>query len=495
MEYLLYSLIKDRLLKDKIILNGGVIKYTPIPGLNNVESKIDGVINYDGLTKLKNFLTTYENRIDNLITKVNDKIIESNKIPAKIDPNNNLTQIFENSKFKELVDDYNKKISDLSWTGERINNEIYNDQSDPNYNSIFFEPENDDLKNFNNQLLALFSPYLSTYESLKTQDLEQQKIGLNTNLDDEIKKLNDLIQIAKQFDKFISEKRKNIDNINNTNYDSNNIIFIDNSNNTINSEEYLKELKEAQISSEAELNLANLREIILSIENVSNIINIKNEMKDLNNFDFLQKTDSLNKILNIEDIITINPETNIQTGGTFENHFITDINTNKKLMKLLKLFENLFEILENILSDSQYLKELQYRYNFYIAYLFLIIRESASSNSEDTKFYKYLTKDIINKYIDIYNKIKNKFNSLNPTDVHTIYLNKYHYLTIDKILNCLIFINNNFPSDKHIVHVDLCKNLIRNDLILFNHFRKILIKYINTDEGKNITEIFDLSSL
>jgi hypothetical protein len=41
----------------------------------------------------------------------------------------------------------------------------------------------------------------------------------------------------------------------------------------------------------------------------------------------------------------------------------------------------------------------------------------------------------------------------------------------------------------------MCTGRVQNDLILFNHFKSILKSYIDTQEGKQITDISDSNML
>jgi hypothetical protein len=229
-------------------------------------------------------------------------------------------------------------------------------------------------------------------------------------------------------------------------------------------------------------------EIIL--ENTIKLFNIKDEISKLKNFNILNKTDDLQTILNIDNIVTINTS---QQGGDLETRHIVNSETNKKLINLLKLYEILYDNIDKVLDESQYLKEIKYRYNYYVAYIFLIIKYSLS---KDTIYvYKYLSKQKVQLYIDILNKIKTKFSSLSENNKNTIKLNKYHYIIIEKILTLLQFINSKFPSDKHLLDIDKCNGRVYNDLILFNHFKSIIKSYINTEEGKQVTGITDSNLL
>ncbi len=488
MEYKLYNKIKKNLVNNYNIIGGF---YQQITNIDNIERKIYDLQDYDGFNKLSNNLKQYKTQIEDLINKINIYIPKAESIPKILDPGENIKKLHENEAFKNLVDNYNDQLKQKSWNRERINNEIYN-FDDPNREDLFKGSDNidEDFKNFNKQILLLFGPILDKYEEIKDKSPEEQKKELISNLEQEIIKINELIKIAKEFSLYIDQKKDNILKILKIEYNISDIVFLDNTNNIIKDNQYLKELKEEEINSESKLNLKSLTDIEIILENTVKLFNIKDEITKLKNFNILNKTEDLQSILNIDDIVTINTS---QQGGNFETRHIINSDTNKKIVELLKLYEILYDNIDKVLDESHYLKEIKFRYNYYVAYIFLIIRQSVSNDI--IYVYKYLTKQKVQLYIDILNKIKTKFSSLSENNKNTIKLNKYHYIIIEKILTLLQFINSKFPSDTHLLDVDKCSGKVYNDLILFNHFKSILKSYINTEEGKQITGISDSNLL
>ncbi len=482
MEYKLYNKIKKNLINDYNLIGG---YYQQINNIDNLEKKLDDIGDYDGFNKLNDNLKLYKKQIEELINKINIYIPKAENIPKMLDPGENIKKLHENEAFKTLVDNYNTQLKDKSWNRERINNEIYT-LDDPNREDLFKGSDNidEDFKNFNKQILLLFGPVLDKYNDIKDKSPEEQKKDLIDNLGQEITKINELIKIAKEFSLYIDQKKDNILKILKIEYNSSEIAFLDNTNNTIKDNEHLKELKEEELKQESRIDLKSLKEMEIILENTIKLFNIKEEISKLKNFNILNKTDDLQTILNIDNIVTINTS---QQGGDLETRHIVNSETNKKLLNLLKLYEILYDNIDKVLDESQYLKEIKYRYNYYVAYIFLIIRYSLS---KDTIYvYKYLSKQKVQLYIDILNKIKTKFSSLSENNKNTIKLNKYHYIIIEKILTLLQFINSKFPSDKHLLDIDKCNGRVYNDLILFNHFKSIIKSYINTEEGKQITGI------
>lgn len=490
MEYKLYNKIKNTLINKYNIIGG---YYEQIKNTNNIEEKIKDLQDYNGFQELNNNLKQYKQRIEDLITQINVYIPKAENIPKMLDPDENIKKLHENEKFKKIVDEYNDQLKNKSWNKERINNEIY--KSDDPYKEDLFQSSDDidgEFKNFNHQLLLLFGPMLDRYTDIEKKSTEEQKKYLIDNLDQEITKLNQLIDIAKEFSLYIDQRKESILQILKIEYNENDLslAFIENSSDNIKNNEFLKELKEEEIKPESRLDLKSFNEIELILENTVKLFEVKNEIEKLKKFNILDKTDDIDLIFNIDGIITINSS---QQGGNLETKYIVDDETNKKLLKLLKLYEKLYDNIDKVLDESYYLKEIKYRYNYYIAYLFLVIRQSVS---KDTIYvYKYLSKKTVQLYIDILNNIRAKFSSLSENNKNTIKLNKYHYIIIEKLLILLQFINSKYPTETHLLNIDKCTGKVYNDLILFNHFKSILKSYINTTEGTQVVGITDTDLL
>ncbi len=503
MDYILYNKIKDNLTNkyndiiQNINIDGG---FKPFQiSTDKILSSVRNMKSIEGLENIPANLQEYKSRLEYLISKVDDKLKQynDNNFEDKMKIGNNIGNLLQNPKFKSVLDAYNDSIKQELWNGERINKEVYAN-NELEMNNIYLKSAKEDLVDFNRQLLLLFNPYISNFDQVNKSP-EQSRL-LNDNLLQEIKKLQELIEIANQFNNYIDEKRKVIDDVMKVEYDSKDIAFVDNTNKTILESEFVQELREARVPKESQLNLQSINDIEIIINNTIDRIKVDDEMSKLKEFNIINKTDDLSKILDLSDVVKINK----QSGGAdsvaaisddaenaddrdLNNNYVVTEETNKNLFKLLKLFEQLCSLIENIIDDSKYLKELKYRYNFHMAFLFMIIKQSASKDT--IVIYNYLSKDKIKLYLMILGKIMNKFSNLSSTDVNTSYLNKYHYLNIEKIINILNYLSDKFPSDNHLVNVNACKNKVLNDLTIFNHFRSILIKYVNTAEGKQVTEL------
>jgi len=172
--------------------------------------------------------------------------------------------------------------------------------------------------------------------------------------------------------------------------------------------------------------------------------------------------------------------------GVVNNKYFT-FESNLKVSDLIKKIEYLFELLDNIFNNFEYMKELQYRYNFYVHYLFLVISESAKNPKMET--YQYISKKTAQLYQKIFQNIKKGFTTIKQGDNELEYLNKYHYLTVYKLEKLMNFILANL-HDK-VIDVNACVGGVYTDLIVFNHFRKIILLVSERPNGKTILGLTD----
>lgn len=510
MDYILYYKIREQLIKDYNYLNGGAVtpdisfdenstsnsfatltdipKYEPIlPKLVDIEKTINTLKNSTKIDDLQRYIDLYKVRLQEVINKVDPYLAKAQSEKLRFAPDVLVNFFNSTNKFTDLVDTYNKDISKKSWTEERLNNEIYNTQNEENpelLDELFIQDDNNTMEKFNKELLLLFTPFLTkSYNILKDLSDIDKKKELNTNLDLDITNLIELIKLAEKYKDYISSKRKGVETILNTVYNSSDIVTYDNTGNNIkDKKDFLEELKEAQLEDTAKLNISSIFNIQSSLKSVIDGLDINNQMKSIQNFDIFDINVDLKKELSLQNIVSF--EGNIMRGGEFDTKFIVTRDTNRKLFKLLELTEKLYLTLDTILNDSKYLQQVQIRYNFYLAYIFLIIRQSASKDI--ITVFKYLSLDIIQKYLDIFEKIKIKFSSLTPADKNTAYLNKYHYITIDKLINLFRFLKGKISSENILIDVSKCTGNVLNDLNLFNHFKSIIKDYLATSEGMTV---------
>lgn len=517
MNYILYYKIKEQLIKDYKYLNGGAttpdISFDKNKTLDkksiNIEKYIQGemlqyldetnkIINTiqksSKIDELQTYINIYKDRIKEIIEKVNIYLPKAKEYNSKFAPDVLVNFFTKQNKFTDLVNNYNNKISQASWTGERINKEIYdsNTQTNPELIDELFLDNINTFDKFNNELLLLFTPFLTSYDAMVNLPDEEKKRKLNENLDKDIRNLEELIKLAEEYNKYINNKRQGVMSILNIIYKSEDVKTYDNSDKKIEKKNhFMEELKEAVVSKEAKLDYSAIRMISSSLTSVINALEINDEMKSIENFDIFDIDIDLKKELSLENIISYN--TNSIRGGNTKT--IITKETNKKLLTLLRLTEKLYLTLDTILNDSKYLQQVQIRYNFYLAYIFLIIKQSASKDV--ITVFKYLSLDIIQSYLSIFEKIKNKFSNLTEVDVNTIYLNKYHYLTIDKLINLFIFLKGKISSKDILIDISECNGNVLNDINLFNHFKSIIKSYVNTTEGQIVSEltIIDINNI
>jgi len=487
MDYLLYNniknIVKDDIKNIKSSFIGGA--FSDILLKNDTKKFEDSVITL--LTKLKDFkeydklkikLTEYKRLLEDLDGKLGEEnqsgyFVIARQIQQLLDPlidngdpskGRIISNLFKTrNNFTEFIDKYKDFLDKNTWNEDRIASDTdVNDIDSPDRFNIYIKTD-DSIDKFNTKLKMLFAPILN--------DLNKP---LEENIDEDIQKVEELYEISKKFSLYISKKKKNIDDILKTDYKLDEIVFEDNTSDRIKPDEYLIDLQ--NVVNNSSLELGTIFNLENDINNIIQFMNIRDEMKSIEKIDIFDNI-NLNDVLNIDNAVTLK-------GGNFESKYYTT-NSSKKMLKLSKQLEKLFEILDTTLDDAKYLKQLQIRYNFYIAYLFLIIRNSASKLNPgvDVKIYEYLSKDKIDLYLDILKKINNDFTNIDPAKTGLKYLNEYHYLTINKLINLLEFLKKNLPSDKHLINILKCTGNVNNDLILFNHFRLILIMFCESPQG------------
>jgi hypothetical protein len=458
---------------DKKIINQNVSlnefkKGEMLKNLDKLSAVINDINKFKGSESLTQNIKKYKTILSEVNELAKDYISRETELKSKT-IKLDLFDEKKSNKFNTFINQYNTKINEKIWTKE-----MFTEQED-----IFIDNLNS-IENFNSQLTELFSPFINSTGK-----------NLNDNLSDENIKLNQLIEIAREFVKYIKRKKNDIDLLVKSNYDQKSLHIISITENNIKPESYVEELKEIKISEDSKLDIKEIQKLQNLIKGLINGIDIKSEMNELNKFDIIISGSDLTNILNIDDALNFKkPTTEISMKG---GSFIVNNETNKELLIMMDKLQKLYEIIDNVMTDSQYLKQLHVRYNYYIVYLIHIVLQSTQQNQQNQQIFvfKYISEKIIKKYLEILYKIMKKFTSIKKEDKFTQYLNKYHYISIDKIIKLFEYILPNLDSDK-VVYVYECKKDISNDLNLFNNFKDILRKYIQTDEGKTVCDITNL---
>lgn len=450
----------------------------------NIKYYIENLSKINGTSELKENLKIYKERLIKLMDILKPLLEDKDKIISILNIEKYIKPIFTNSFFSN----YKNKIDKISWNDERIRN-INIDGQEQEY--IYIDNKYDENK-FKEQLLILFSPFLTNTNKLfDISNDDPEKI--NENLKNEILKSEELINIAKEFQKYVIEKKQQINRLIIFFYKVDDITYIENIN-KITKNEYIEQLTEDKLKDEYKINVDTINKFINLIDTTIKSIDIVEEIEKFNEPVIFHKDMKIEKILedildmdnivNIVNIVNVVDKKKIKRklpeipmnhkGGEFKTPYFINEETNKLLIELLKNLNILQEIFITTIDEAEYLKQLQLRYNNHINYLFSIIQRLLSrdeTKSDVLEFYRYLDKNITYKYIEKINKIKR---NITNNDEKYIFLNKYHYITIDKILNCLNYIYKNFPSENHLVDIYNCKGYIKNDLNLFNHFRKVI---------------------
>ena len=446
----------------------------------------------DHVDKLTENLQLYKQNLQLLLDKCNEKISEASRIKGIFDKHGNLKEeiekLFDESKPDSLgshLEKYKSFLKKYKFQREFLTdidgNEIYNSTApDKDVVMVDIEEKTEDASagedkdpfiTFNKNLLKICYPFISQIENLfKTKSIEEQKEFIRQNFDEEIKKIFELTDISKQYQLILENKKELFNKIMDTDYKAEDIAFIDSN---INPDDYKSDLKEKDIAPENVINVDNVNSITTMIKDISNQLKIKDEIDKLK--DFKINLDDIKDDFDFVELLQKDTWQYVQqTGGVVEitDKYVFDMILNKKIIDFIKYLEKLFETIYFTINLSQELKELQLRYNYYIAYVFAIIKHESTNSTREV--YKYINKEILNKYHDKIKKIKQKFNDdlQNPI---IQYFNKYHYYTLNKLDDFIGFVITHYIDGK-IIDIDACKKDISTSFIIFNHFKDILDK-------------------
>jgi hypothetical protein len=443
-----------------------------------IESLLRNKSDYDTMNEN---IETYIDRLKELDKLIKDDTTDSTKVGLlstveKLEPLSTTNIFDESSRLGKFKKDYTEFVKDKLWNKDRLSLDAEaTDQTDPTKYDIFFNvdenPFETQLKDFNEKLKIIYDPYIVDSEK-----------SLKDNIIANIDKIDEIIDISKKFNDYIKEKKIKLDEILLISFDSSELIILD----KIPENETEKiSFESIQLKKESALNMSALNEIESHINTISESIEIDDKitsLKDINIFSAkLTDETPLEKLLDVDDAIDIvQKQIGGNDDGVVDDKYYT-FESNLPITDLVKKIEYLFELLDNIFNNFEYMKELQYRYNFYIHYLFLVISESTKNPKMET--YQYISKNTAQLYQKIFQNIKKSFTTIKEDDKEIIFLNKYHYLTVFKLSNLIDFILSKLQNDQ-VVDVNACKGNIHSDLILLNHFRQIIITISKTNNGQ-----------
>lgn len=464
-------------------------------GVGDIERIINSLIankgNYDSL---KTNIDMYIERL----TKLNKLIIDENdnkgllSTAEKLKPlSGDIENIFDSSKnFGKFIKDYKKFLEEkVLWNKDRLSLDAEaTDQSDPTKYDIFYnkdktKPFETQLNEFNEKLKIIYGPYM----------IDKTK-SLKGNIIQNIDKIDVIIKISKEFNDYIQEKKITLDKILAISYDISNLKIL---NKMPENETEKISFEKIKLDPNSVLDMSALQKIESDIKTISGQIKIDEQIdkiKEINIFSAkITESISLEQLLDVDDAIELvkSAKSEVQIGGIIDgvvNKEYYTFDSNLSTSDLIKKIEILFELLDNIFNNFEYMKELQYRYNFYVHYLFLVISKSAENPNMET--YQYISKNTAELYQKIFQNIKKSFSTINKDNKELIFLNKYHYLTVYKLSKLMDFIIQNLNGEQ-VVDVNNCKDETYIDLIVFNHFRQIILSLCKTVNGKTILNISD----
>jgi len=497
MQNLLYNEINNNI-NDKInnnmknIIKNDInyLKSFQIGGTGDINKIVSSLlVNNTTYEEMKNNIDIYIQRLTKLDKLIKGDGAEGNKGMLKtseqLKPSSgDFQNIFDTSNnFGKFLSGYTDFLKGTLWNQDRLSlDNDATDQTDPTKYDIFFNKLPDDdisksfktqLNDFNEKLKIIYSPFI-------TNGTKSLKDNIIANID----KIDEIIEISKKFNLYVQEKKVKLDEVLSTKFVPSDLKTIDN---IPNGEKEKISFESIQLKQESALNMESIKTIENHINTISQNVQIIDNINTINEVNIFSAklTESINleKLLDVDDCIELIPKEITQKGGLDKEYYTFD--SNIQITDLIKKIEYLFELLDNIFNNFEYMKELQYRYNFYIHYLFLVISESAKNPKMET--YQYISKKTAQLYQKIFQNIKKGFTTIQQDDKELEYLNKYHYITIHKLIKLMDIIISNL-NDTQYVDVNACTGNIYSDLIVFNHFRQIILKLSNTpnDKGKTI---------
>jgi hypothetical protein len=222
---------------------------------------------------------------------------------------------------------------------------------------------------------------------------------------------------------------------------------------------------------------------------------------------FTNQTENVYETLDLSQIIDIREKGFKQNGGYDDiyNYTIINDSTNITLLDLINEFEktNIFikKVSEKYNDVILKLERVTF-YNFYLKVL-----AYKSWEKQDFIIYNYINKGLCQYYFNILEDILEKFKNIDLIKENEIiyngiqYLNKYHYVIINKLYNFFkALLNLNIFTNNTIIKIDnelFNKNIkqiggdiqiflinMKENFILFNNFKEILDSYKETFQNR-----------
>jgi hypothetical protein len=168
-----------------------------------------------------------------------------------------------------------------------------------------------------------------------------------------------------------------------------------------------------------------------------------------------------------------------QSGGT-----IIEYDSTKMSQLLLNLTDRIKKINQKLkdLKNIAFLYEKdQIRMKYYVFY---IINISSLKDISKLNIYKFINRGLLEFYRNIINDIQTRISiNKDKLPLDALYFDTYHSLIIERIKNFLNFIIENINTNT-IIDIQACTGPIKNDFIIFNHFKDILESYYETIQNK-----------
>ena len=197
---------------------------------------------------------------------------------------------------------------------------------------------------------------------------------------------------------------------------------------------------------------------------------------NFNNKKSIIYTEILEKFKQLEQFSS---NTSIQTGGR-----IVEYDSTKMSQLLLNLTNRIREInqkIKELKSLAVLYEKDQKRMKYYVYY---IINISSLKDIKNLNIYKFINRGLLEFFRNIINDIQARISSnKDKMPLDALYFDTYHNLIMRRVKNFLNFIIENI-STSTIIDIQSCTGPIKNDFIIFNHFKDILESYYETIQNK-----------
>lgn len=363
-----------------------------------------------------------------------------------------------NQKIKLIIDTRNKYDNIINNLNKVIQTYFYNFKQNIDLDietdiNLFIKSEKAKWENIIEIYKNFINNYKSIVETIKGNNLTEIIKIVNKNLDENIIELNKLVNLLILTKEKLENVQEKFNSIIDAKYNKSDIKLTNKMQNIVDISQNFLYLNSVKFNNVQQLikpgNIKLLQSIIEGLISELNIITI-----DLN----LDLPEIENRVIKL------------QSGG---NPIEKLNNTIEKLNEFGIQLQNVNLLMNNVRELNDNYIQLKIRMNYYILYIMMIERDI---NKSHLTYYKFINKLIL----EYYNKILTEINRNIITkqgDKYIEYFDKYHYITIKRLIKFCNFLISEI-GDNDVISVDECTGKIFNTFIIFNNFKYILDDYI-----------------